>query len=88
MKSIGNFSPAWRQGQVSALSSRVAAEYARFAWRLGRVASAGAARVIYYSAVRKDVILLPYAYPKNVSADLTPKQVTQLAKVVKQEFRQ
>ena len=25
--------------------------------------------------------------PKNVSADLTPKQVVQLAKVVKEEFR-
>ncbi len=47
----------------------------------------GGARVIYYWAVRKDVILLLYAYPKNVSADLTPKQVAQLAKVVKEEFR-
>ena len=46
----------------------------------------GGARVIYYWAVRKDVILLLYAYPKNVSADLTPKQVSQLAKVVKEEF--
>jgi hypothetical protein len=26
-------------------------------------------------------------YPKSASADLTPKQVAQLAKVVKQEFR-
>ena len=48
----------------------------------------GGVRVIYYWAVRKDLILLLYAYPKSVSADLTPKQVTQLAKVVKQEFRQ
>ena len=47
----------------------------------------GGARVIYYWAVRKDVILLLFAYPKNVSADLTPKQVAQLAKVVKGEFR-
>jgi len=31
----------------------------------------GGARVIYYWAVRKDLILLLYAYPKNVSADLT-----------------
>ena len=45
------------------------------------------ARVIYYWAVRRDLILLLYAYPKNVSADLTPKQVAQLAKVVKEEFR-
>jgi len=47
----------------------------------------GGARVIYYWAVRKDLLLLLYAYSKNVSADLTPKQVTQLAKVVKEEFR-
>ena len=42
------------------------------------------ARVIYYWAVRKDLILLLFAYPKNVSADLTPKQVAQLAKVAKE----
>jgi hypothetical protein len=47
----------------------------------------GGARVIYYWAVRKDLILLLFAYPKNVSADLTPKQVAQLAKVVREEFR-
>ena len=47
----------------------------------------GGARVIYYWAVRKDMILLLFAYAKNVSANLTPKQVAQLAKVVKEEFR-
>lgn len=47
----------------------------------------GGARVIYYWAVRKDLILLLLAYPKNVLADLTAKQVAQLAKVVKEEFR-
>ena len=47
----------------------------------------GGARVIYYWALRKDLILLLYVYPKNVSADLTPMQVAQLAKLVKEEFR-
>ncbi|HLH17346.1 MAG TPA: type II toxin-antitoxin system RelE/ParE family toxin [Bryobacteraceae bacterium] len=47
----------------------------------------GGARVIYYWAVRKNVILLLFAYAKNVSADLTPTQAAQLAKVVKEEFR-
>ena len=46
----------------------------------------GGARVIYYWAARKDLILLLYAYAKNVAADLTSKQVAQLAKVVKEEF--
>ena len=32
------------------------------------------------------MILLLYAYPKNVTADLTPKQIAQLARVVKEEF--
>jgi hypothetical protein len=32
------------------------------------------------------VILLLYAYMKNRAADLTPKQVSKLAKVVKEEF--
>ena len=53
---------------------------------VGSRGKSGGARVIYYWAVRRDVILLLYAYPKNVTADLTPKQITQLAKVVKEEF--
>ena len=32
------------------------------------------------------MILLLYAYPKNAAADLTAKQVSRLAKVVKEEF--
>ena len=53
---------------------------------VGSRGKSGGARVIYYWAVRKDLILLLYAYPKNAAADLTPKQVSQLAKVVKEEF--
>jgi hypothetical protein len=53
---------------------------------VGSRGKSGGARVIYYWAVRKDVILLLYAYPKNQAADLTPKQVSQLAKAVKKEF--
>jgi hypothetical protein len=46
----------------------------------------GGARVIYYGAVRRDLIVLLYAYPKNMVADLTPKQISQLARIVKEEF--
>src|SRR6185436_12865420 len=53
---------------------------------VGSRGKSGGARVIYYWAVRSDLILLLYAYPKNVAADLTPKQVSQLAKVVKEEL--
>ena len=54
---------------------------------IGSRGKRGGARVIYYWAVRKDLILLLFAYPKNESADLTPRQVAQLAKLVKEEFR-
>ena len=53
---------------------------------VGTRGKSGGARVIYYWAVRREVIALLFAYPKNVVADLTPKQVSQLAKVVKEEF--
>ena len=53
---------------------------------VGSRGKSGGARIIYYWAVRKHVILLLYAYPKNVAANLTPKQTTQLAKVVNEEF--
>jgi hypothetical protein len=53
---------------------------------VGSRGKSGGARVIYYWAVRKDVILLLYAYPKNEAGDLTSKQVSRLAKVVKEEF--
>jgi mRNA-degrading endonuclease RelE of RelBE toxin-antitoxin system len=46
----------------------------------------GGARLIYYWAVRKDLILLLCAYPKNMTADLSPKQIAHLAKAVKEEF--
>ena len=46
----------------------------------------GGARVIYYWAVRRNLIVLLYAYSKNVAQNLTPKQVAQLAKMVKEEF--
>jgi hypothetical protein len=46
----------------------------------------GGARVIYYWAVRRDLILLLYAYAKSVAGDLTSKQVSQLARIVKEEF--
>ncbi|MEQ1946479.1 MAG: type II toxin-antitoxin system RelE/ParE family toxin [Bryobacteraceae bacterium] len=46
----------------------------------------GGARVIYYWVARRNVILLLFAYAKNASADLTPKQVSLLATAVREEF--
>ena len=87
MRITGPFSPGWRQIRASALALRVAAEIRKIRVAVGSRGKRGGARVIYYWAVRKDLILLLFAYPKNVSADLTPKQVAQLAKVVKEEFQ-
>lgn len=53
---------------------------------VGSRGKSGGARVIYYWAVRRAVIVLLYAYPKNMAADLTPKQVSRLAGAVKKEF--
>ncbi len=53
---------------------------------VGSQGKSGGARVIYYWAVQRHLILLLFAYPKNVTADLTPKQIAQLARVVKEEF--
>jgi hypothetical protein len=53
---------------------------------VGSRGKSGGARVIYYWAVQRDAIVLLYAYAKNRAADLTPKQVSQLGKVVKEEF--
>ena len=46
----------------------------------------GSARVIYYWAAGEHTILLLYAYEKNATADLTPKQIAALARLVKEEF--
>jgi hypothetical protein len=53
---------------------------------IGSRGKSGGARVIYYWAVREDMILLLYAYRKSAAVDLTPRQVSQLAKAVKEEF--
>jgi len=87
MKITVRSSLGWQPIQVLELSLKVAVEYARFVWQLVRRASAGGARVIYYWAIRRDLILLLFAYSKNVSADLTPRQLSQLAKVAREELR-
>ena len=46
----------------------------------------GGIRVIYYWAVRRDTILLLFAYAKNEMDNLTATQLRQLAKLVKEEF--
>ena len=53
---------------------------------VGSRGKSGGARVIYYWAVRRNLILPLFAFPKNVVASLTAAQTAQLAKIVKEEF--
>jgi hypothetical protein len=55
---------------------------------VGGRGKSGGARAICYWAVRRDLILLLFVYAKNVSSDLTRKQVAQLATLVKEEFEE
>jgi hypothetical protein len=81
-----DFNPGSPRIRRAAPSSKAVAAYARFALLRDHEAKAVELALSIYWAVRKDVIPLLYAYPKNAAADLTPKQVLQLAKVVKEEF--
>jgi hypothetical protein len=85
MRRIVDFSPASQRIQSSALSF-AGAGIRKVRVAVGSRGKSGGARVIYYWAVQRDPIVLLYAYAKNRAADLTPKQVSQLAKVVKDEF--
>jgi len=55
---------------------------------IGTKGRSGGARITYYWAASKDTIFLLYAYPKSLAADLTPKQVSLLARAVKEELGQ
>jgi mRNA-degrading endonuclease RelE of RelBE toxin-antitoxin system len=56
-------------------------------WRAEGRGKRGGLRVIYYWAVADDVCLMLYLYAKNEQGDLTPAQVRELARLVREEFR-
>ncbi len=55
-------------------------------WARKGTGKSGGIRTIYYWAVAQDQVLMVYAYPKNKMADLTDKQLSELASVAKKEF--
>ena len=55
-------------------------------WARKGMGKSGGMRTIYYWAVAKDQVLMVYGYPKNEMADLTGRQLAELAKVAKKEF--
>jgi len=46
----------------------------------------GGSRILYYWAVDDETILMLFVFAKNEQADLTPAQLDQLSRVVKEEF--
>lgn len=46
----------------------------------------GGVRVIYYSATRKDQLLMLFIYPKNERDDLSKAQLNILSSIVKEEY--
>jgi mRNA-degrading endonuclease RelE of RelBE toxin-antitoxin system len=47
----------------------------------------GGVRVIYFWAPKDHVIYLLYLYAKNEQGDLTPSQVRELGRLVREEFK-
>ena len=56
-------------------------------WSLPGTGKRGGIRVIYYWAARDAAFYMLYAYSKNEQGDLTPKQATVLARLIREEFK-
>src|SRR6266498_4772424 len=56
-------------------------------WSMSRRGKRGGVRVIYYWVVAEDQILMLFMYPKNVTDDLTQKQLKMLREIVEKEFK-
>jgi hypothetical protein len=55
-------------------------------WAAKGHGKSGGARVIYYWAVSAETILMLYAFPKNVKADLTKDEIKKLRRIVEEEY--
>lgn len=55
-------------------------------WAAKGKGKSGGARVIYYSAARKDQLLMLFIYPKNERDDLSRTQLNILSSIVKEEY--
>lgn len=56
-------------------------------WSIEGRGKRGGIRVIYYWAVKDEIILLLLLYPKSTQDDLSPEQTKILRKVVEDEFK-
>jgi len=55
-------------------------------WAPTATGKRGGARIVYYWAVDADTILMLFAFAKNERADLSRKQLRELAAIVREEF--
>jgi hypothetical protein len=55
-------------------------------WNTPGSGKRGGTRIIYYWAVRDDIILLLFIFRKNEASDLTPAQIKALRKIVEEEY--
>jgi len=83
----------YRQLQVALLENPALGDLIRggsglrkLRWARRGAGKRGGIRTIYYWAAAQDRMLMVYAYPKNEMADLSGRQLAELAKVAKKEF--
>lgn len=55
-------------------------------WAVRGRGKRGGARIIYYWAVKRSVVLMLHVYVKSEVGDLNPKQIQALRSVVEREF--
>lgn len=56
-------------------------------WRPEGRGKRGGTRIIYYWAVSRDIIVMLYAFSKNVQDDLSERQLRVLRQIVESEFK-
>lgn len=56
-------------------------------WRASGRGKRGGARIIYYWAANREIILMLFLYPKNVQGDLTRSQLRALRTIVEAEYQ-
>jgi mRNA-degrading endonuclease RelE of RelBE toxin-antitoxin system len=57
-------------------------------WGIGQSGKRSGIRLIYYWVVHRNTILLLFAFRKNERADLTPKQLRFLRRIVEEEYHE
>jgi hypothetical protein len=84
MKTMERFSNGWLTIRMLGIWSGVAPDYDKVRWALPGGGKSGGIRVLYYWRANADQIYLLFLFGKGERSDLTPVQVRELAKYVKE----